>query len=138
MEEETPASDRLSLKPLYLMALFAGLAFAVYLYGVAFDELSESELVTLSPAWVILLVFGVTGLAADSAAKRVAAGEAEDLAEGLRAALQHAPIVRVFLLPLLIFNAAKATPSAFLVAIYVAGVWALLLYFFFVVIFDQL
>lgn len=54
-------------KRFYEFLFLLGLVAMVYLYTVAFDDFSETELVQLSYGWVGLIVFGAHGLIATEA-----------------------------------------------------------------------
>lgn len=62
---------------LYEAFIALGMGAAVYLYLVAFDDFSETELVRLSYGWIGVLAFGLHGLLASQLSAAVAAGEAE-------------------------------------------------------------
>lgn len=51
-------------KRFYEFLLLLGLVAMIYLYAVAFDDFSETELVQLSYGWLALVVFGAHGLIA--------------------------------------------------------------------------
>ncbi len=71
-------------KHLYELLFLAGLFAAVYLYGFAFDDFSETELVRLSYVWIGAIVFGAHGLIAWELREIMAAGQAETPQEALR------------------------------------------------------
>jgi len=132
--------DRRTMTPLFLAALLTALGLAVYLYLIEFDNLSEVRLVTLSPLWVILLAFGLSGLLAEKAAALVADGDAADMVEGMHRVGTVSPLIYfVFLgLPRLIANPARLTSSPLGIAGITALCWAVLLYVFFLVLWPSL
>ena len=52
---------QLPLKKIYQIAIIAGITLAVFLYGFAFDNFSETELVRLAYLWLPLIFFGLAG-----------------------------------------------------------------------------
>ena len=124
-----------SQKGVYLLAIFAGLAGAAYIYGAAFDDLSEEQLVYLSALWVLPIVFGVYGFVAE---KLLHLKEQDDDITIARAALiwtNALPFIGiVLLLPFLFVKGRSALIIAFLATLF----WALLLVVFFAVLFPLL
>lgn len=68
---------------IYEALIALGLGAAVYLYVVAFDDFSETELVRLSYLWIGALAFGLHGLLASELSALVAAGEAATTREAV-------------------------------------------------------
>ncbi|WP_285472922.1 toll/interleukin-1 receptor domain-containing protein [Actinoplanes sp. NBRC 101535] len=69
-EQNAVARTRKERGGAYLASLAFGVLFPAIIYSVAFDEISESGLVMLTPVWVMALVFGITGLTARRATWR--------------------------------------------------------------------
>ena len=46
----------------YKLVIIAGIAIACYVYAFNFDSFSEKQLITLSFAWILAIVFGTYGL----------------------------------------------------------------------------
>lgn len=122
-------------KRLYQSAVCVGLALAVYIYGVAFDEMSETALVRITPLWFFPLVFGLYGLLAEKALCMVAEGRATDLSSAVQTWVRALGLIGLVI----------AAPFAFLrsgrpmrVAASAAALWALLLIVFFEGVFPNL
>ncbi|MEL6676468.1 MAG: hypothetical protein AAFR61_29940 [Bacteroidota bacterium] len=131
-----------SLSSLYTVSLGLGLVMFVGIYLLFFNELSEDELVAISPIWFLLIVFGVSGRYTEKAVNRVLSHEAKDFGEGLSQAFKgQAPvlnvlIVIVFSLPYLFFGKSRWLSSPLVLSSLVTMVWAGGLYFFLVAIFP--
>jgi len=52
------------MKSIFIGALAVGLSLAAYIYLVAFDNFSETELINMSLLWLLPFVFGLFGLLA--------------------------------------------------------------------------
>ena len=48
-------------KTIYQIAIIAGITLMVFLYVMAFDNFSETELVRLAYLWMPLIFFGIAG-----------------------------------------------------------------------------
>ena len=132
-----------SLAPLYKLAAAAGGAMFVFLYFVAFDSFSETELVRLSPVWFLLVNFGLSGLYTERAVNLVLAGEQASFADALEAATASVPpifragIYVVFLPPFVLLGL-KAVSSPLVLSAVTTAAWGALLYAFLVGIFPSL
>ena len=51
-----------NLKKLYILILVGVVGYLIYVFGVAFDDYSEAQLMTLSYVFVPATAFSVTGL----------------------------------------------------------------------------
>ena len=124
-----------SHRGLYRFAIIIGITGAAYIYGVAFNELSEEQLVQLTAFWLLPIVFGIYGFVAE---KLLRLKEQDDELTIARAALiwtNALPFVGiVLLLPFLIIRGKNAITIAFLATL----LWALLLVVFFLVLFPLL
>jgi hypothetical protein len=132
-----------SLAWVYRIALVIGAALFVILYFVAFDSFSETELVTLSPVWFLLLNFGLSGLYAEKAVRLVLRGEAETFTSALATSTESIPLLfrlgawLVFLPPFAVLNL-KTVSSPLRLSVTTTLAWAALLYLFLVGIFPAL
>lgn len=132
-----------SLQRLYWLATFLGVVMMAVLYLLIFDDLSETELVMLSPIWFLLIVFGTCGMYAESAVRLILTKQANGFMEGLRETTLLLPVmVRllvgvVFFPPLLLLNPDKIGSPLRLSAM-TAGLWGFVLYLFLVGIFPSL
>ncbi|MFD7653317.1 toll/interleukin-1 receptor domain-containing protein [Actinosynnema sp. NPDC059797] len=55
-------AHRRRVRGFYVMSIAAGALQVVLIYGVAFDEISETGLLALAPGWITSLAFGGSGL----------------------------------------------------------------------------
>ncbi len=133
----------ISLKRLYQFTIAIGSLMAIYLYFIAFNDFSETELVIFSPVWFLCIHFGISGLYTEKAVKLILKREAKTFAEGLQKATESlSPILTViiyivFIPPFFILNLKKLS-SPLLISLLTTIAWAGLLYFFFVAIFPSL
>ncbi|MGI5193768.1 hypothetical protein ACQEVY_09020 [Streptomyces sp. CA-288835] len=129
------AAEPVGLTALYLIALIGGVAGAGAIYLVLFNELSESELVTLTPLWFFPVVFGLYGFASQRLLRYLAAGRAATLGEAARLAIDLAGHWSALVLfPFLVLR----WRSSLLVSLAAAAFWAVLLWLFFSVVFPTL
>jgi hypothetical protein len=119
----------------YKASIAAGAGVAVFLYGVIFDDLSETTLVRLTPTWFFPLVFGFYGLLAEKLFRLIREGKADNLAAAV--SLWTRAIGVSSLIPLFPFLFLKGKNSV-TVAFWGAAVWAVLLSMFFELIFPML
>lgn len=132
-----------SLRWLYGAAIAASVFGFIGLYFVAFDQLTETQLVALSPAWFLAFQFGMSGLYTERALAAVLRGEAQTFAEGLaRATTRSTPLVRlavwiVFFPPYLLLGLRRFT-SPLLLSLFTTLAWAGLLYVFLFGVFPSL
>ena len=130
-------------KHVYEAAILIGLAAAVYLYGFAFDDFSETDLVRLSYGWFAALIFGTHGLIASELKEIFEAGQAETTREaiGIRKKTENRPVLSKFaslMLPSYLLMTTAANRSSFLTAVLATVIWIALLAFFFEAIFPSL
>ncbi len=131
-------------KHLYELLFLAGLFAAVYLYGFAFDDFSETELVRLSYLWIGALVFGVHGLIASELDEIMAAGHAETIEDALRVRAEtkgRSLLSKLASAMLLSFRGVRALfggRSPFLQTVAATVLWLAALAFFFEAIFPSL
>lgn len=132
-----------SLRPLYLLCIAAGVGMCFWLYFIAFDDFSETELVRLSPIWFLLFHFGVSGLYTEKAVRLILGGKADSFAAALAAATAEvSPIARlvvwvVFTPPFALLGLRKVSSPLMLSGITTLA-WAGLLYAFLVGVFPNL
>lgn len=128
----------------YPLLIVTGAALAGLLYLVAFDRLSETMLVRLTPAWFFCLTFGIFGYVAEKLLDRLADGRAQTVAEAYRGwrgdiFLEHplpALILALMLFPLGSWR--SRTSSSLLIACVGSAVWGILLLVFFSFVFPAL
>ena len=127
----------------YEFSILIGLIAAIYLYGFAFDDFSETELVWLSYGWIAALVFGMHGVIACELNEIIAAGKAETEGEALRVRREakdrslFSKLSSVMIWSFMLTTAAT-NRRPFLSAVLATVVWMALLAFFFEAIFPQL
>lgn len=130
-----PDKRRSSRQSIFQLAIAVGVAGAGYIYGVAFDDLSEEQLVQLSAVWVLPVVFGVYGYVAERLLQLVDADDGVSLAQATLIWTRALPVIgAVLLLPFLFAKGRTAVSIAFWGTLF----WALLLVGFFVWIFPLL
>ena len=120
----------------YLFLIIVGVGLVVYLYGVRFDDLSETQLVNFTPVWVFSLVFGIYGLIARHLVRLVQQGRAETLRDAVYLWTRTTGVVG--LIPMLPFLFVAKWQHSLVTSFLGAFVWALLLAFFFSAIFPHL
>ncbi len=129
------AVEPVILTALYVTALLGGVLGAGLIYGVMFDEFSETELVAYTPLWFFPIVFGLYGFVSQRLLRRIASGRARSLNEAARISIDVAGHwAALFLFPFLVLR----WRSSLLVSLAAAVFWAGLLWFFFVAIFPTL
>lgn len=123
---------------IYGLSIGAGAGMATYLYGFAFDQLSEAKLMRLTPVWMFFLVFGFYGLIAHSLWRAVARGQVTSPAEGVLrwtrpvGALGLPMLIMVF--PFLVVRSRNSVVTALVGSL----IWAVLLGIFFVGLWPHL
>jgi len=123
------------LTALYVSALVVGVLGAVCVYLVMFDELDESELVTITPLWFFPIVFGLYGFVSQRLLRRIAAGHAETLSQAARLSID---VAGYWALPAIFPFLVLKWRSSLLVSLAAAVFWAVLLWFFFTAVFPTL
>lgn len=135
-------NKRFRVNALYPILLFLGIAIAVYIYGFAFDDFSETELVSITPLWFFFIVFGGYGYFAEFLMKRVINGEGKNLNDAYKRWTVKFLKLHLFLgvigLILLIPFAFIRTRNSLLIAFAGSAIWGILLLFFFQAIFPAL
>ena len=122
----------------------AGLLAAVYLYGMAFDDFSETALVRLSYGWVAALVFGTHGLIACEVKDTIASGHAATTREALTIRKETpnrsfpSRLASVMLWSFLLTTSVSDRRNPFLSAVLATMIWTAVLVFFFEAIFPEL
>ncbi len=127
---------------LYPVFIGFGIFIAIWVYGVSFDDLSETALINLTPVWYFALIFGLYGYKAERLMTMVVNGEAEDFRDAykkwIRELSEISPLVSfsaaLFFFPFPIFN----RMSPLLTATSGAVIWGILLLVFFNGIFPKL
>lgn len=137
--EYTLPDEPRPIRYLYGTLILIGFGIAFYLYVIAFNHLSETTLVRLTPTWVFPLVFGIYGLVAEHLLPVIEAGKARDYAQAVREWAPSfdnwAPLILLLLLPFLILGKWR---SSLVVSLAASLFWALLLVVFFEVVFPKL
>lgn len=112
-----------------------GLAGAFYIYFLAFDDFSESELVSITPLWFFPIVLGLYGFVSQRLLRRMATGGARTLNEAARMSIDVAGHwAALVLFPFLVLR----WRSSLLVSLAAAVFWAVLLWLFFALVFPSL
>ncbi len=100
-----------------------------------FDEFSESELVAYTPLWFFPIVFGLYGFVSQRLLRRIASGRARSLNEAARISIDVAGHWAALFLFPFLVLRWR---SSLLVSLAAAVFWAGLLWFFVVAIFPTL
>ncbi len=124
-----------ALTALYVTALIAGVLGAACVYLVMFNELDESELVTITPLWSFPIVFGLYGFVSQRLLRRISAGHAGTLSQAARMSID---VAGFWALPALFPFLVLRWRSSLLVSLAAAVFWAVLLWFFFTAVFPTL
>ena len=120
---------------IFRLSIIFGIGIAVYIYGFFFDQLSEEQLVGLSPLWLLPIIFGAYGFIAESLLALIEKGEAKTIGAAAFIFLRTLPIVGIILmLPFLVVRGDSAITIAFLSALF----WGVLLILFFQLLFPLL
>ena len=134
-----------SLRTIYRVSMYAGIAMAVVIYGFFFNDLSEDELVMLSPIWFLLIVFGACGLYAEQAVFLILEKEAKDFPDALgkaigklKSPLNKIFIFLVFALPGFVFGIRRNFSSPLIISGLTTLIWGAALYIFLVGIFPSM
>ena len=131
-------------KNVYELFLVIGLLSALYLYVIAFDDFSETELVRLSYGWIAALIFGTHGLIGVELNEIVASGRAASFREALEVRREtkdrsiFSKAASVMLWSYLLITAASEHKRPFLSAVLATVIWIALLAFFLEAIFPSL
>lgn len=124
-----------ALTALYVTTLIGGLLAAGLVYLVMFDEFSESELVSITPLWFFPVVFGLYGFASQRLLRHIATGRAGTLGEAARISID----VAGYWAALVLFPfLVLRWRSSLLVSLAAALFWAVLLWLFFALLFPAL
>ncbi|WP_240496678.1 hypothetical protein [Streptomyces torulosus] len=118
-----------------MTALIAGVLGAACIYLVMFNELDESELVTITPLWFFPIVFGLYGFVSQRLLRRISAGHAQTLSQAARMSIE---VAGYWALPALFPFLVLRWRSSLLVSLAAAVFWAVLLWFFFAAVFPTL
>ena len=113
------------------------------IYTVFFDDLSETQLVQISPLWFLGLTLSSSGLIRERAIKLLLTKRASSFDDAMRQANEAlSPLVRIIgglsLLPARLVLPESQMTSPLVVSLTTAAGWALLLYGFFLGIFPSL
>jgi hypothetical protein len=123
------------LKVLYLVVLIAGVIAVGAIYVVFFNDLSEEELVALTPFWAFPIAFGFYGYVSQRLIRYLDEGRASSLYEAAKFVVEHAG--KWSILPLLPFLALRWR-SSLLVTLVASVTLAAFLWVFFSLIFPRL
>lgn len=129
-------------KAIYPVFLFFGLISVVAIYFVFFDDLSETELVQITPIWYFSIVLGAFGYKAEDLVHDIVTGKAEDFRDAYlkwKQKLYQTNILAGLFISILFFPFpffTKITP--FSIALIGALIWGILLALFFNGIFPAL
>ncbi|MFF5185687.1 hypothetical protein ACFY30_18205 [Streptomyces sp. NPDC000345] len=127
---------RAALTALYVTVLIAGvLGAAACVYLVMFNELDESELVTITQLWFFPIVVGLYGFVFRRLSRRISTGHTETLSQAARMSIGVAGFRALpALFPFLVLR----WRSSLLVSLAAAVFWAVLLWFSFAAVFPTL
>ncbi|MCL6731860.1 hypothetical protein [Streptomyces neyagawaensis] len=131
----TTSVEPSALTTLYVTAVVAGVLGAACVYLVMFNELDESELVTITPLWFFPIVFGLYGFVSQRLLRRISAGHAATLSQAARLSVD---VAGFWALPALFPFLVLRWRSSLLVSLTAAAFWAVLLWFFFSAVFPTL
>ncbi|MER5473809.1 hypothetical protein ABZX90_09610 [Streptomyces sp. NPDC002935] len=133
--EPTTSVEPAALTALYVTALIAGVLGAACVYLVMFNDLDESELVTITPLWFFPIVFGLYGFVSQRLLRRISAGHAGTLNQAARMSID---VAGFWALPAFFPFLVLRWRSSLLVSLAAAVFWAVLLWFFFAAVFPTL
>jgi predicted MFS family arabinose efflux permease len=122
----------------YITAIILSLINFIYIYAYKFDSLSEEKLITLSPVWLLLFIFGTHGFIATKLMEKVNQKKFKNMREALVGSSRSygifGPFRQIFFFPIILFN----IKNCFLLAVLSMLIWAGLLVLFFQFIFPEL
>ena len=124
----------------YSASIAVGVAIAGYIYLVAFDSLSETTLVRITPVWFFPIVFGYYGFVAQRMAQKLPESKFDRVANLLFSIIKETQggVGKLFGLiihaPFIVIK----SKSPMLVAFGGAAIWAVVLVIFFNFIFPRL
>lgn len=124
--------------------MLIGLIVAIYLYGFAFDDFSETELVQVSYIWIAAIIFGTHGLLAYEYAALLTEDETLTTTEVLKQRREQpnrslfSKISSAFLWSFLLMTTAPSRRRPVLCGLLAVVIWIAGLIFFFEVIFPEL
>ena len=123
------------LKVLYLVSLIVGVIAVAAVYLVFFDDLSEEQLVDITPFWAFPIAFGFYGYVSQRLIRYLDEGRARSMYEAATFVVEHVGTWAI--LPLLPFLALRWR-SSLLVTLVASVALAAFLWVFFSVIFPEL
>ena len=135
-------SRKTRVRFIYPLLIAAGLLVAVFIFGLAFDRLSETTLVRLTPIWFFLIVFGIYGYVAEKLLASVYSGESASvpaaLGKWLKQTISQHPLFGLLAALLLFPFLLTKARSSLLAALLGSLVWGVLLLIFFEFVFPAL
>jgi hypothetical protein len=124
-----------ALRALYLTSLLIGVAGAAVVYLVMFDDLSEEQLVGVTPLWSFPIIFGAYGFISQRLIRLLVQGRAATLADAAKKSIDVAGYWAILaLFPFLLLK----WRNSLLVSLAASLFWALLLWIFFTAVFPTL
>ena len=127
---------------LYPILLAAGIAVVFYIYLFAFDDLSEDQLVGLTPLWFFLIIFGLYGYFAEFLMSRIIVGKGKNIPEAyskwVPEFIERHPFWGMLLALILSPFSFIKTRNSLLIAFTGSAIWGILLLIFFMGIFPAL
>jgi len=129
---------RIRVCAIYPFLIVIGICIFLYIFGIAFDSLSETMLVRLTPLWFFFVVFGVYGYIAERLLAYPEDGKTPSYGQWMGRMFSRAPVSSLFVMLLSFPFAFLRMRNSLLVAFFGALVWGLLLYVFFAGIFPSL
>ena len=121
----------------YITAIVLALINFIYIYIVKFDSLSEEKLISYTPVWLLLFIFGIYGLLSTKLIKQVNEGKYQNTREALVQSSKSfgifGPFRQIFFFPLIFLN----LKNTFQLAIVSTLIWAVVLVLFFQFVFPK-
>ena len=121
----------------YITAIVLALINFIYIYIVKFDSLSEEKLISYTPVWLLLFIFGIYGLLSTKLIKQVNEGKYQNTREALVRSSKSfgifGPFRQIFFFPLIFLN----LKNTFQLAIVSTLIWAVVLVLFFQFVFPK-
>jgi hypothetical protein len=127
---------------IYPILLGLGIIIMLYIYLIAFDDFSETQLVTITPLWFFFITFGIYGYFAEYLMKQVIDGKGVNLKEAYKKwvgkYLRYHFIIGIILIVVLAPFSLIRTRNSLLIAFAGSLMWGILLLIFFQAIFPSL
>lgn len=135
-------NKKVRTRGIYPFLILAGILVVLYVYGIAFDDFSETQLITITPLWFFLIIFGTYGYFSEKLLTLAVARGDDSISTSYRKwmaqfAKNHLFLTLILSVLLFPFNFLKFKNSL-LIATIASLIWGILLLIFFQGIFPSL